>query len=125
MPKLPHWQVFNIYNLYRFILIIILLFNFKVNDSVALFFLEAKDIFTGGLSLYLLSIGAFYLCTRRKDITYETLIVFSALVDMCFLNVLFLFSHGFDAGIGILLNIAIAAIAIMLPGLKALFFCCL
>lgn len=117
------WQVFQIYNLYRLHLIA-LFFIFK------LFLIFPESYLTKIWSIaYYITIGAYAFCvvfflwsgyTQRYE--FKGLVLNSSFVDLLFLNLFIIYLGDFESGIGILLNIALVALAILLPGISAVFF---
>ncbi len=123
MNEIKHWQVFQTYNLYRICLISILFFYKYLNvKQVELLLNEINQLYFAALSIYLLVIIFFSFKVYRQHGRFDTLVISSAFVDLLFLNQLILNSGSLDSGIGILLNVSIAALAILVPGIITLFF---
>lgn len=115
--KNKKWPIFQVYNFYRLCLIgIILIFQTTSNHSYAVN--SDWAIYASASYLMLVvSMMVFY-----RNFSQESLIVFSGLCDLLFLNSFLFFNSLLIKGIGILLSVAIAAMAILLPGIISLFF---
>lgn len=116
------WQVFQIYNLYR-ILLIICLVSYRYLDISSNSYNELlnQDAY---LVLMMYAILVLYFVWRAylQHTQFETLLIASAFADLLFLNTFILYVGTLEHGVGVLLNIAIAALAIMVAGLTSLFY---
>lgn len=117
------WQIFQTYNIYRICLIGILVIYHYVELST-----EGQFLGYDANTFYLLiGVYAFFVCyfifkAKRQDGAFETIVLSSAFLDLLLFNSFILKSVSLTKGIGILLNVSIAALAILVPGISALFF---
>ena len=117
------WQVFQTYNAYRLCLIGILLIYQIVGLSDEVGWNNPQQIWPYlMLMIYATCVIYYVVESKREVISYEKLVIGSAFVDLVFLNMYILNYLSLIKGFGILLNISIAALAIMLPGITSVFF---
>ena len=113
MEDNQRWFVFQIYNIYRVCLIGIL-FLYQYN-SLPFFFYTTLSIYTITIAIFI------HTAKHPTEGIYERCILISSLVDLLFLNSLLLETGSISKGVGILLNVSLASVAILLPGIHALF----
>lgn len=115
-------QILQIYNTYRLIICALLLAMYGMGVSWPVSKYDASG-------LYPLLICAYAICDillvsmvyqKRQPVAY--LITASTILDVFFLNLILLIIGSLSSGFGIFINVAVAAVAIMLPGRIALFF---
>ncbi len=116
------WPVFQIYNIYR-ILLIICLISYRYLDLSSNYY---NEFLNDDAYLVLLLYAILVLCitwfTYLKKANFEGLVIASFFIDLLFLNAFILYIGTLENSVGVLLNIAIAALAIVIPGVTTLFF---
>jgi two-component system, NtrC family, sensor histidine kinase PilS len=123
MNKKPSWQAFQIYNAYRYCLVSCLFISKHLSFSVSGDLLFNSLLINDWLYVfYGIYIGYFYMKARAELVSFDPLITFSTFIDLFFLNSLILLEGSLDTGLGVLLNVSIAAMAILIPGVMSLFF---
>lgn len=116
------WQIFQLYNAYRLLVIAVLFF---FNPITLTLNPDWPISFYYFLSCYAITIFLFaYFCYSAR-LGFVFLVVLSILTDLIYLNALLFIGGTLSRGAGIFLNVALAAFCILKPGILGLFFAAL
>lgn len=123
VPK--QWRALLIFSCYRICLALALLIINYFDIGYRPLGQLHQDIFviitiaylTFGIFVLILAFGRFY--------SFKHLTINQGIIDLCFLSLLIYVGSGMDVGLGVLMNISVAAFSILIPGKIALFFAAL
>ena len=116
------WQIFQLYNAYRLLVIAILFFfnpltmTLNPNWPIPFYYF---------LSCYAVTIFLFCYFSYTARLGFVFLIILSILTDLVYLNALLFIGGTLSRGAGVFLNVALAAFCILRPGILGLFFAAL
>lgn len=121
-PSETRWKALKVYQLYRLVISMVILGAYFFGISIFENPFRFPDVFLGLAISY--CVIAFLLCGLgwTAKMKFSSLIIIEGFVDCIILTAMIFTSLGVQSGMGILLNVSIAALSILLPGMIALFF---
>jgi len=122
VPTQERWRALQVYHIYRILVALVVLMGYALGVNAFSVDCRLPTAFVTLAASYLLfavSISYFGLNQRTY---FNRMVMFEAFADSFWLSALVFAGTGVQSGMGIFLNVAIAAFSILLPGLIAVFF---
>lgn len=111
------WKMLEIYNIYRLAIILIFLLILINSPKNPL-----SDLYYSFLAFYFIcSLYFFYLCVRRA-LSFEYQVFITGSLDVLAISFMLSNLDVLETGLGIVLNVSIAALSILVPGRLAIYY---